>query len=357
MTSPSALRSAVLASYRGVLRAANLAFKGDEVAILESRRQIRRHFEESRGVSDEAQIRGLIGDAKETAEVLKHLVVQSQIDEKGNLSTFPAVHLIAARARARARRRRSDAGARVVPGRRVGGRRRAPRGSCPCRAELRGGSGRPPGCGPASLPGYAREEDTPRGRGGRTPGGHDAMPCVFACHRRRRPAPCAGTDWPRALPARRAARPAGALGEARVRGGCAGARGPGDAEAAPETEGAGGRGGRRLVVGAVRAAGLIWSVITGNLLELRLLHPVPVSEAANRRRRGAARRRARSLADAHNPSNSFSSFCGDAAGVGREHAAAVRRMRTRSIDRSSSLARSRDASRRCAGGVRAPRIA
>ena len=102
MTSPSALRSAVLASYRGVLRAANLAFKGDEVAILESRRQIRRHFEESRGVSDEAQIRGLIGDAKETAEVLKHLVVQSQIDEKGNLSTFPAVHLIAARARARA---------------------------------------------------------------------------------------------------------------------------------------------------------------------------------------------------------------------------------------------------------------
>ena len=177
MTSPSALRSAVLASYRGVLRAANLAFKGDEVAILESRRQIRRHFEESRGVSDEAQIRGLIGDAKETAEVLKHLVVQSQIDEKGNLSTFPAVHLIAARARARARRRRSDAGARVVPGRRVGGRRRAPRGSCPCRAELRGGSGRPPGCGPASLPGYAREEDTPRGRGGRTPGGHDAMPC------------------------------------------------------------------------------------------------------------------------------------------------------------------------------------
>ena len=77
----------MLASYRGVIRAASLAFKGDEVAILESRRQIRKHFEESRGVSDEGEIKGLIGDANETAEVLKHLVVQSQIDEKWNLST------------------------------------------------------------------------------------------------------------------------------------------------------------------------------------------------------------------------------------------------------------------------------
>lgn len=45
-------------------------------------------LQESRGVSDEDEVRSLVDDAKEAAEVLRNLVVQSQIDEAGNLSTF-----------------------------------------------------------------------------------------------------------------------------------------------------------------------------------------------------------------------------------------------------------------------------
>ena len=139
-----------------MIRAANLAFKGDDLAIAESHKQIRKHFEvwkqhcsnryrsrslavcvcvrvhdimtttttlcvhhiagemliidacvrvnvhmcvcmcgavmlvvqESRGLSNEDEVRSLVEDAKEAAEVLRNLVVQSQIDEAGNLSTF-----------------------------------------------------------------------------------------------------------------------------------------------------------------------------------------------------------------------------------------------------------------------------
>ena len=41
----TALQKAVLSSYRGMIRAANLAFKGDDLAIAESHKQIRKHFE------------------------------------------------------------------------------------------------------------------------------------------------------------------------------------------------------------------------------------------------------------------------------------------------------------------------
>ena len=44
--------------------------------------------QESRLVSNEDKIRELIGNAKESAEILDALVVQSQIDENGNLSAF-----------------------------------------------------------------------------------------------------------------------------------------------------------------------------------------------------------------------------------------------------------------------------
>ena len=43
-------------------------------------------------MSDEGEVRSLIEDAKEAAEVLRNLVVQSQIDEAGNLSTCTHTH-------------------------------------------------------------------------------------------------------------------------------------------------------------------------------------------------------------------------------------------------------------------------
>ncbi|KAJ1262563.1 hypothetical protein BS78_09G118400 [Paspalum vaginatum] len=83
-----------LAAYRAVLRAARRTFKGDQLMLQESAVEIRRRFEDHRGLapgSDEA-VRAL-ADAREAAHFISHMIVQATRAPSGSFVVKPeSVH-------------------------------------------------------------------------------------------------------------------------------------------------------------------------------------------------------------------------------------------------------------------------
>ena len=80
---PAQLRQGRLA-YLHLLRASREAFRGDALALRESRKALRSAFEEKRGVTDAAEIEASLRDAKEAVEFLRHNIVQAKRSERGS---------------------------------------------------------------------------------------------------------------------------------------------------------------------------------------------------------------------------------------------------------------------------------
>ncbi|CAN6328539.1 unnamed protein product, partial [Urochloa humidicola] len=83
-----------LAAYRAVLRAARRTFAGDQLMLKESAVEIRRRFEDHRGLapgSDEAA--RALADAREAAHFITHMIVQATRGASGSFVVKPeSVH-------------------------------------------------------------------------------------------------------------------------------------------------------------------------------------------------------------------------------------------------------------------------
>ena len=78
-----------LAAYRAVLRAARRTFAGDQLMLKESAVEIRRRFEDHRGLapgSDEAA--RALADAREAAHFITHMIVQATRAPSGSFGTI-----------------------------------------------------------------------------------------------------------------------------------------------------------------------------------------------------------------------------------------------------------------------------
>ncbi|KAJ1466703.1 hypothetical protein T484DRAFT_1860950 [Baffinella frigidus] len=76
-------RPAVLAAFRRLMRARELAFKGDAEMTTQSRLAVREEFAKGRAVTDPAQITEMIGGADEAAHMLLHQLVQGKRKGEG----------------------------------------------------------------------------------------------------------------------------------------------------------------------------------------------------------------------------------------------------------------------------------
>ncbi|CAN6355460.1 unnamed protein product [Urochloa humidicola] len=79
-----------LAAYRAVLRAARRTFAGDQLMLKESAVEIRRRFEDHRGLapgSDEAA--RALADAREAAHFITHMIVQATRGASGSFVVKP----------------------------------------------------------------------------------------------------------------------------------------------------------------------------------------------------------------------------------------------------------------------------
>ncbi|EFN51348.1 hypothetical protein CHLNCDRAFT_141064 [Chlorella variabilis] len=69
--------------YRGLLRSASAAFKGDATMLSAAQQEIRAKFEESRHVSDPAQRQQLLQEGSEAADFIRTSIVQAASNERG----------------------------------------------------------------------------------------------------------------------------------------------------------------------------------------------------------------------------------------------------------------------------------
>ena len=53
---------------------------------------MRRHFEERRGETDEAEIRKLVAEGADAAQFIRDFVVQAKMNERGNFEMKPEAH-------------------------------------------------------------------------------------------------------------------------------------------------------------------------------------------------------------------------------------------------------------------------
>ncbi|XP_024315738.1 mitochondrial zinc maintenance protein 1, mitochondrial isoform X2 [Brachypodium distachyon] len=76
-----------LAAYRAVLRAARRTFSGDQLMLTESAVEIRRRFEDHRGLapgSDDAA--RALSEAREAAHFITNMIVQAQRSPSGSFA-------------------------------------------------------------------------------------------------------------------------------------------------------------------------------------------------------------------------------------------------------------------------------
>ncbi|XP_008789862.1 mitochondrial zinc maintenance protein 1, mitochondrial-like [Phoenix dactylifera] len=67
-----------LGAYRALLRATRKTFAGDTLMLSESAVEIRRKFEENRGVTAEAEVGRLLDEAREASHFITHMIVQAK---------------------------------------------------------------------------------------------------------------------------------------------------------------------------------------------------------------------------------------------------------------------------------------
>ncbi|KAJ4756521.1 Complex 1 family protein [Rhynchospora pubera] len=78
-----------MAAYRALLRATRRTFAGDTLMLAESKKEIRRHFEEKRGVTAEAELRELLDQAKEASHFIQHMILQAKRSPSGSFVVKP----------------------------------------------------------------------------------------------------------------------------------------------------------------------------------------------------------------------------------------------------------------------------
>ncbi|CAI5483605.1 unnamed protein product [Closterium sp. Yama58-4] len=82
--SATSARPSALSAYRTLLRAIRKSFPGDQHAQSAGRAEVRGHFEGNRGEADERRLAELERDARDAAEMLRTMVVQARLNERGN---------------------------------------------------------------------------------------------------------------------------------------------------------------------------------------------------------------------------------------------------------------------------------
>ncbi len=80
------LRSSALRSYRLLLRAQRVCFKGDSIMQVKAMQETRKAFEANRGESDEEVRRDLVDQAVDLADFLIKNVVQLRKEGEGRYS-------------------------------------------------------------------------------------------------------------------------------------------------------------------------------------------------------------------------------------------------------------------------------
>ncbi|KAJ4829790.1 hypothetical protein Tsubulata_050529 [Turnera subulata] len=76
-------RGEALRAYRGLLRATRKSFAGDTLMLNASAMEVRKKFEENRGVSSETQIQKLLEEAREASHFISTMIVQAKLNDRG----------------------------------------------------------------------------------------------------------------------------------------------------------------------------------------------------------------------------------------------------------------------------------
>lgn len=72
-----------LSAYRAILRATRKSFKGDELMLRESAKEVRKNFEENRFVNSAPEIQTLLANAREAADFISNMIVQAKPNDRG----------------------------------------------------------------------------------------------------------------------------------------------------------------------------------------------------------------------------------------------------------------------------------
>ncbi|KAJ8511074.1 hypothetical protein OPV22_001508 [Ensete ventricosum] len=78
-----------MAAYRALLRATRKTFAGDKLMLAESAAEIRRRFEENRGVAPEADVKHLLDEAREASHFISHMIAQAKLSSSGGYVVKP----------------------------------------------------------------------------------------------------------------------------------------------------------------------------------------------------------------------------------------------------------------------------
>ena len=81
-------RAEALNAYRSLLRATRKSFAGDTVMLKGSAAEVRQKFEENRGVTSEAEIQRLLGEAREASSFISTMIVQAKLNSRGGYGNF-----------------------------------------------------------------------------------------------------------------------------------------------------------------------------------------------------------------------------------------------------------------------------
>lgn len=77
-----------LSAYRAVLRATRKSFRGDDLMLRESAKEVRKKFEESRFVNSPPEIQRLLDEAREAADFIANMIVQAKPNDRGTYGNF-----------------------------------------------------------------------------------------------------------------------------------------------------------------------------------------------------------------------------------------------------------------------------
>ncbi|KAL6199003.1 hypothetical protein ACLB2K_028791 [Fragaria x ananassa] len=78
-----------VSAYRSLLRATRKSFAGDTVMLKGSAAEVRQKFEENRGVTSEAEIQRLLGEAREASSFISTMIVQAKLNSRGGYEVKP----------------------------------------------------------------------------------------------------------------------------------------------------------------------------------------------------------------------------------------------------------------------------
>ncbi|KAK1385149.1 mitochondrial zinc maintenance protein 1, mitochondrial [Heracleum sosnowskyi] len=79
-----------LSAYRAILRATRKSFKGDDLMLRESAKEVRKNFEENRFVNSAPEIQTLLNNAREAADFISNMIVQAKPNDRGTYEVKPS---------------------------------------------------------------------------------------------------------------------------------------------------------------------------------------------------------------------------------------------------------------------------